>query len=133
MNFAPRELSQKLQEMGCSTFSEFFYREDGHADHSNLHKSEMADFQQAYILEDFLSNTGVALKNCEIVWGITKKIPFLFNSCPTCGLKVGEVGLYANEIKGLPIPRWYRHAYLDSGKDFWQFLQETCPALGGMG
>jgi len=110
VNFASRELSQKLKEMGLKSISGVSYLACGRKE---LEWRLFFDVQKpcrcknnsspAFSLDDFIGNTEQALKNCEIVWG---------NYPEVCDHR------YKN---------WkdHRHSYLDSGKDFWVYLEET--------
>ncbi len=63
---------------------------------------------------DFLGNDEIAYKNCEIVWGDRYSEKYVV--CPSCEdeFAIGNPGF-----------KFHRHAYLDSGKNFWEYLSET--------
>ena len=71
MNFASKELSEKLQGLGCKSVSEFYYSGDyidacsGCGGCNTPGKEKLP----AYCIEDFLGSHPEALENCKKVWG----------------------------------------------------------------
>ena len=106
MNFAPKDLCEKLVKMGCRTSGFYHYGGDQMKRQwlgvdGGITYSENVS---AFTLEDFVANTEQAKENAKIVWN--------------------------EELKsyGLPPPtinhEYYRHLLIDA-PDPWKFLEET--------
>lgn len=104
MNFAPKDLCEKLIERGCHSLNPFYYKSNGKlAEYGTYEPS----FVPVFTLEDFVANTEQARENAKIVWP-------------------GVTAVDANDPLEGNLSAWAlnRHAMIDAD-DPWKFLEST--------
>lgn len=109
MNFCPRELSEKLQRLGCVSISKFWSGSEDDIFFSDVEDPWDGDIK-LFILEDFLGSHPEAIENCKKIW-IKKEI----TECPVCDTE----GVWK-------LDEWVfrRHVMLDVS-DQWAYLERT--------
>lgn len=116
--FAPRELCERLQKVGCVSESGFYWEKyptlEDQVVYGDFLPFVEPDKTFAFVQNDFTGATLQARKNAEIVWRCSD-VPIRMYAAPPGVMAIGHPISYAHSMIGIDL----------SKETWWQYLERT--------